>query len=194
MRLHAVYKYKGILLAEKPMHTNAQERGNSLPELNQIMCRKGIYFALVVVNIYLLDFPPVAKSLAGVGKWVSSGLVPGPPHRSRQGWITVLSMTITITKTMTKSKISNKFQSSVVPYTLNDNDNQQHDTMKTKEILYKVQRFNQYERVGIPPNYNFWSLDQLGIFDASKYQLTSLQIFLIIFRKASVTSSRMLSQ
>ena len=75
---------------------------------------------------------------------------------------------------MTKSKISNKFQSSVVPYTLNDNDNQQHDTMKTKEILYKVQRFNQYERVGIPPNYNLRSLDQLGIFDASKYQLTSL--------------------
>ena len=27
MRLHAVYKYKGILLVEKAMHTNAQERG-----------------------------------------------------------------------------------------------------------------------------------------------------------------------
>ena len=59
MRLHAVYKYKGILLAEKPMHTNAQERGNSLPELNQIICmylekvqRRGkFFFALVVVNI-----------------------------------------------------------------------------------------------------------------------------------------------
>ena len=86
------------------------------------------------------------------------------------------------------------FQQISVPYTLNDNDNQQNDTMKTKEILYKVQRFNQYENVGIHPNYNFRSLDQLGIFDASKYQLTFLQIFLIIFRKASVTSSRMLSQ
>ena len=44
MRLHAVYKYKGILLVERPMHTNAQERGNSLRELNQIVfvCRKHI--------------------------------------------------------------------------------------------------------------------------------------------------------
>ena len=145
---------------------------------------------------YLLDFPPVAKSLAGVGKWVSSGLVPGPPHRSRQGWITVLSMTITITKTMTKSKLSNKFQSLVIPYTLIDKHTQQHDTMNTKEISwetlhYKVQRFNQYKRVVIPPNYNFWSLDQLGIYDASKYQLTSLQVFLITLRKASVASLRM---
>ena len=148
---------------------------------------------------YLLDFPPVAKSLAGVGKWVSSGLVPGPPHRSRQGWITVLSMTITITKTVTKSKLSNKFQSLVVPYTLIDNHTQQHDTMNTKEISwetlhYKVQRFNQYKRVVIPPNYNFWSLDQLCFYDASKYQLTSLQVFLITLRKASVASLRMQNQ
>ena len=141
MRLHAVYKYKGILLAEKPMHTNAQERGNSLLELNQSMCsqkkpQEKAYIFRQLSLTYLLDFPPVAKSLAGVGKWVSSGLVPGPPHRSRQGWITVLSMTITITKTMTKSKLSNKFQSLVVPYTLIDNHTQQHDTMNTKETSW----------------------------------------------------------
>ena len=63
MRLHAVYKYKGILLVERPMHTNAaQERGNSPRELNQIvLCfptPRNTLFVRPLVRLFVTFFTP----------------------------------------------------------------------------------------------------------------------------------------
>ena len=91
MRLHAVYKYKGIWLVERPMHTNAQERGNSLRELNQIVfiCRKHVARDFVIVQKSISLFPSFCGSLSidGVGKWVHSGPLPDASPQIKTGSI-----------------------------------------------------------------------------------------------------------
>ena len=92
MRLHAVYKYKGILLVERPMHTNAaQERGNSPRELNQIVfvCRTHIGRRLCYRSQTYFTFSIfcVGISMDGVRKWVHSGSLPDASPQIKPGSI-----------------------------------------------------------------------------------------------------------
>ena len=90
MRLHAVYKYKGILLVERPMHTNAaQERGNSLRELNQIVfvCRKHIGRRHYSQIYFTFSIFCVGISMDGVRKWVHSPPLPDASPQIKPGSI-----------------------------------------------------------------------------------------------------------
>ena len=92
MRLHAVYKYKGILLVERPMHTNAaQERGNSPRELNQIVfcLQKNTHWSETVIDHKCISLFHLfcGISMDGVLKWVHSGPLPDASPQIKPGSI-----------------------------------------------------------------------------------------------------------